>query len=107
MQPMRVGCSADIATLHSKLRCSILLPENFLHLVLKTWLTHVTSSSIERNKWEKNDVLSLLPPQDSSDDTNNLLSDQYRKVTFKYISIVSEIFPNLQLLLLLLFLILF
>lgn len=51
---------------------------------------------------KKNDVLSLLPPQDSSDDTNkHLLSDQYRKVIFKHISILSEIFPNLQLLLLL------
>lgn len=73
---MRVGCSVDLDTLHPKLRCSVLLPENFLHLVLKTWLKDVTSSSVERNKWKKNDVFSVLPFQDNSGDTNkHIISD--------------------------------
>ena len=56
MQPMSVGCSVDMEALHPKLRCSVLLPKSLLHLVLKTWLTDVTSFSTERNKGKQNVV---------------------------------------------------
>lgn len=53
IQSMRVECSVDMDTPRPKLRCLVVLPEYFLHLVLKTWLADVTSSSIERNMEEQ------------------------------------------------------
>lgn len=53
IQSMRVECSVDMDAPCPKLRSLVVLPQYFLYLILKTWLTDVTSSSIERNMEEK------------------------------------------------------
>lgn len=50
-----------MGALYAKLRCSVLLPEYFLHLVLETLMTDVNCLSMERNKGKLNAVLLRLP----------------------------------------------